>query len=512
MDSQSSRFNRFALILILLFAGLAAAYFFFEARERSELQAKERPEGNPPYFVEASVTDNAEAVSATVEITHSRSNAIVEAAQKVGPSVVSISTVQVQTVRDPWFDLFYPFGGGMKRKYYGLGSGFIIDKRGYILTNQHVIENADEIKVTLASGDEFEAKFIGVDHEFDLAVLKIRAKSELPATELGDSSNLLVGEWAIAIGSPFGFLLEDAQPTVTVGVISAIGRSIQQNGMIFSDLVQTDASINPGNSGGPLVNCYGQVIGINTAIFSTSGGSQGIGFAMPINTAKRVINELIQHGMVIESWVGIGYQELSEDIIEHLGSTVSQGLLISDIVEGGPAQKAGLMRGDIVIKIGDQPVRTLDEAADVGKMLQSGQKVIFHVMRGGEFRDITVEVGVTEASGMARTLLGITVQTPTSETARKYKLSSYRKGVLVIQVDRNSPADKAELRRGDLILRVAKEQNGFFRSFEGDGETDIRTMDDFRKFVSGIRRGQRIRIILEREKELWRTYLTVVGN
>jgi len=468
-------------------------------------------DGGPPYFIEGAAATGIEEKSATeAQITYSRNNAIVQSARKVGPSVVSVSTVQVEIVRDPWFDLFYPFRRGVERKHYGLGSGFIIDKRGYILTNQHVIEGADMIKITLANGEEFEAKVMGADYESDLAVLKIDIESDLPVAELGDSSDLLVGEWAIAIGNPFGFLLKDSQPTVTVGVVSATGRSLQESGRVFNDLIQTDASINPGNSGGPLVNSYGQVIGVNTAIFSTSGGSQGIGFAIPINAAKQVINELIQHGMVMEPWVGIEYQELNKDIVAHLGSPVSEGLLISDIVEGSPAQKAGLMRGDIVVKIGDQSVRTLDEVAAAEKLLSSGQEAIFRVVRNGEFRDITVKVGAAEAAGVAKAWFGITIQAPTRETARKYGFPSYRKGVIVIQVEKNSPADEAELQRGDLILRMAKEQAGFFRSL--DEETEIKNIDDFRKFVSSIRRGQRIKIVFERKKELWRTYLTAVRD
>jgi len=466
-------------------------------------------DGGPPYFIERAAADT-EVASTEAEITHSRNNAIVQAARKVGSSVVSVSTVQVEIVRDPWFDLFYPFRRGMERKHYGLGSGFIIDKRGYILTNQHVIEDADTIKISLANGEEFEARVVGADYESDLAMLKVDAKTDLPAAELGDSSDLLVGEWAIAIGNPFGFLLKDSQPTVTVGVVSATDRSLRENGRVFDNLIQTDASINPGNSGGPLVNCYGQVIGVNTAIFSTSGGSQGVGFAIPINNAKQKINELIQYGMVMEPWVGVEYQELNKDIAAHLGSPVSEGLLISDIAEGGPAEKAGLMRGDIVVKIGDQSVRTLDEATAAGKLLKSGQEAIFRVVRNGEFQDITVKVGSAETAEVAKAWFGMVVQVPTREAAKKYGLSSYRKGVLVIQVDRNSPADAAELRRGDLILTMAKEQADVFRSF--DEEIEIKTIDDFRKFVSGIRSGQRIRIVFKRKEKLWRTYLAAVRS
>jgi serine protease Do len=252
------------------------------------------------------------------------------------------------------------------------------------------------------------------------------------------------------------------------------------------------------------------VIGVNTAIFSTSGGSQGVGFAIPINTAKQVINELIQYGMVMEPWVGIEYQELNKDIAAHFDSPVSEGLLISDVVEGGPAQKAGLVSGDIVVKIGDQSVRTLDEATAAGKLLKSGQEATFRVVRNRGFQDITVKVGSAETAGVAEAWFGIVVQVPTREAARKYRLSSHKRGVLVIQVDRNSPADVAELQRGDLILTMAKEQTDFFRNF--DQEVEIKTIDDFRKFVSGIRRGQRIRIVFERRNKLWRTYLAAARS
>jgi len=210
----------------------------------------------------------------------------------------------------------------------------------------------------------------------------------------------------------------------------------------------------------------------------------------------------------MEPWVGIEYQKLNKDIASHLGSPVDEGLLISRIIEDSPAQKAGLLRGDIVVKIGDSVTHTPDEAAAAVKKLQSGQEVVFRIVRDGEFRDIQVEVGTVETAGVAKTWFGLVVQAITPEAARKYKLSSYRKGVLVIQVENKSPADKAELERGDLILRMAKEETGSFRGFGRNEEADIKTIDDFRKFVSGIRNGQRIRIIFERKEELWRTYLT----
>ena len=498
MSARSSGFNRLALILILFSVGMVLVYFLLQVRERPDLQSGSTD--RPPYFVEGLPV--AEIDSTTDEITYSRNNAIVEAARKVGPSVVSVSTVQVEIVSDPWFDFFYPFNQGMERKHYGLGSGFIFDKRGYVITNQHVIEGADEVKVTLTNSDEFEAKIVGADYESDLAVLKLDAGSDLPVAELGDSDDLMVGEWAIAIGSPFGFLLRDSQPTVTVGVVSATKRSLQQKDRVFKGLIQTDASINPGNSGGPLANCHGRIIGINTAIFSTSGGSQGVGFAIPINTAKLVINELIQHGTVVELWVGIEYQELNKDIARHLDSPVGEGLLISDIADDSPAQKAGLMRGDIVLKIGGRKVRTLDEANEAIQLSRENRECTFSIVRNGKSQDVLVKLG-TAAVGTAKAWFGLAVQVPTPELARKYRLSTHKRGVLVTQVDGRSAADKAGLQRGDLILSMTKRQTGVLRNFGRDRNVEIKNIDDFRKFVSGVGSGQRIRIIFERKRELW---------
>ncbi len=500
---------KLALSLIILSAIIVAVYFVLEARNRFELKNERGVDDSPPYFTEGAVA--AEVASIEDEITCSRNNAIVRAIQKAGPSVVSVSTVQVQIVRDPWFELFYPFSRGLERKHYGLGSGFIFDKRGYLLTNQHVIEGADTIKVTLTSGKEFEARVVGADYESDLAVLKIDADVDLSIAEIGDSSDLMVGEWAIAIGSPFGFLLKDSQPTVTVGVVSAMGRSIQQEDRAFKSLIQTDASINPGNSGGPLVNCYGQVIGINTAIFSTSGGSQGVGFAIPINAAKRVITELIKHGMVTERWIGVEYQKLSEDIARHLGSPVSEGLLISDVIDGSSAQKAGLIRGDIVLKIGDQSVRTPDEANQAIQALADDQEIIFHIVRDGEFQDIPVKMENAVAE-MAKAWFGMVVQVPTPEAARKYGLSSYKRGVLLIQVDRGSAVAETGLRRGDLILKMSRIRASGLRRFSTDVEVEIKTIDDFRKFVAGVREGQRIRIVFERKGEIWQAFVVAAKD
>lgn len=511
MDPNSHKLSKIITILILIFAVSVVVYLIFRTSKNSDSEDFSLSKNKPPYFVENINNSPNEIDAVESEITNSRNNAIVKAAHKIGPSVVSITTTQVQVVRDPWFDLFYPFGQGYERKNYGLGSGFIIDKRGYILTNQHVIMDADSIKVNLPNGDEYETKLIGSDYELDLAILKIDTKSDLPVAELGDSSNLLVGEWAIAIGNPFGFLIKDSQPTVTIGVVSALGRRIQEAGRDFVNLIQTDASINPGNSGGPLVNCLGQVIGINTAIFSRSGGSQGVGFAIPINTAKQIIDELIQHGSITELWLGIEYQELNKDIAEHVGSPTNSGLMISDVVDNSPAQKAGLKQGDIVYKIDDQPVSKLEEADGATRLLKPDQEASFYIIRKGENKILKVTAERAESVGIAKAWFGLTVQKPTPELAKKYNLSSYKKGVLVIQVDSNSPAEGAEIQQGDLVLAMSIIQGGIFRDFSVN-EVEIKNIEDFRKFVSNIKEGQRIRIVFERKKQLWRTYLTVVRN
>ena len=502
MDAH--RPNRTILILFLIFVATAAFYFFLETDRRVELQWAGPPKGGPPYFVQGTALADEEIKSVEADIACSRNNAIVQAAQKVGPSVVSISTVQIE-IMPAWYKQWrLP----TERKHYGLGSGFIIDKRGYVLTNQHVIADADETKVTFPSGEEFEAKIIGASYEFDLAVLKIESKSDLPVAELGDSSNLMVGEWAIAVGNPFGFLIKDSVPSISLGVVSATGRSLQAADRAFNQLIQTDATVNPGNSGGPLANCYGQVIGINTAIFSTSGGSQGVGFAIPINAAKHVIEELIEHGMVTEPWLGIEYQELSADIAEHFGSPVDKGIFISDVVQDSPAQAAGLKQGDIVTKIGKQSVYSLVEATSAIESLKSGEEVVFHIVRDGEFQDVMITVGTTQAAEIARTKFGLVVQGPTPENAMKYGLLSHKRGVLIIHVDRKSPAHKAELQRGDLILKMSREQTGRFHAFQ---DAEINSLDDFRKFVANIKKGQRVRIIFERKGDLWRTYLSTGG-
>ncbi|MGB9595922.1 MAG: trypsin-like peptidase domain-containing protein [Candidatus Poribacteria bacterium] len=494
------------LVILSLFLIIAILSTFAITKTQHYFQiSQNKPKG--PFFKEGIIKTVAETESTSAEITGARNNAIVQAIRKVGASVVSISTVRV--VSDPWFEFFYPFGDA-KRKYYGLGSGFIIDNRGYIVTNCHVIEDADVITVTLTNGKHLDAEVIGLDKQSDLAVLKVEENSSYTIAELGDSSNLLVGEWVIAIGNPFGYLMKDSQPTVTVGVISATGRSFQKEGVRLNNLIQTDAAINPGNSGGPLVNCYGQVIGINTAIFSTTGGYQGVGFAIPINTAKKIISKLIEHGIVKEPWLGIDFQELTTELAEHFGLKDIRGALISDVAKGGPADKAGLQSGDIVTKIADDDIRTSDEAIEKCRLLSAGEKVNFRIIRKGEFHNVSIEVEDDDVATLADRMFGFTVQANTQKLAKKYKLSSYKTGVVVIKVRKNTPADEAELKEGDLILRMAKVESDPFNDFSIS--EDIDNLNDFRRFISRIRKNQIVRIIFERDSNLWQTSLKAQEN
>ena len=298
------------------------------------------------------------------EISHSRRNAIVRAAEKVGASVVSISVIQTRVYRsgplslfrDPFFDEFFRDffpPREYKRQIQSLGSGVIINREGYVLTNDHVVRDAEQIKVTLPDGREFDGEILGADPSLDLALLKIKGKN-LPYAVLGNSDDLIIGEWAIALGNPFGYLLEDTQPSVTVGVISALHRSIKpqrRRVQIFQDMIQTDAAINPGNSGGPLVNSDGEVIGINTFILTAGGGSEGIGFAIPTNDAKWMIDEILQHGKVRKVWIGIHVQKITSLLAESMDLKKVEGFLVSHVDRKSPAGRAEIMPGDVIFKV-----------------------------------------------------------------------------------------------------------------------------------------------------------------
>lgn len=319
----------------------------------------------------------------------------VRVAKSVGAAVVSISALHTQRVggrrylpfEDEFFnDFFREFFGELPErefKQYGLGSGVIVEPSGYILTNEHVVADADELLVTLADGREFKGKIRGSDPRSDLAIIKIDT-SGLPSAKFGDSDKVRIGQWAIAIGNPFGFAMSTPQPTVTVGVVSATNRSLPRTGRRdrdYSGLIQTDAAINPGNSGGPLVNINGEIIGMNVAIYSTSGGYQGIGFAIPSNTAKSVTSDLMKGKRVVYGWLGVNIQQTEE------------GILIAGLVVNAPASNAGLKEGDIIKSLNGEP------APDVGFFVNKighisvGSKVKLGILRAGKEMMFTVEIG-----------------------------------------------------------------------------------------------------------------------
>ena len=314
----------------------------------------------------------------------------------VNPTVVNISTVSKRKLVQPFFELspFFNdfFGDGQMRPQYrrekSLGSGFIINSNGYIITNDHVVRDAESIQVKLSNEKVYDGKVVGSDQKTDIAVIKIDAGQTLTPAVLGDSDKLQVGQWAIAIGNPFGL-----DRTVTVGVISATGRA-NMGIETYEDFIQTDASINPGNSGGPLLNVYGEVIGINTAIVAAG---QGIGFAIPVNMAKRVVTQLIKKGSVTRGWLGVSIQPVTEEIAASFGLGHAQGALISDIKAGSPAEKAGLRQGDIILRVAGREIRDARQLQLLVADSAIGQKLGLDIFRDGKTSRISVTLGSSDS-------------------------------------------------------------------------------------------------------------------
>jgi serine protease Do len=329
------------------------------------------------------------------EIAEHRRNAIVRATEQVAPAVISINafyTVRTRPVYDIWWNRWYP---SRVIPQAVLGSGVIIDSKGYAFTNYHVVQNAERIQVATSDGKNYSAKLVGTAPSYDLALIKLEG-DEFTAAPLGNSDDLLVGEWAIAIGSPFGYQLADVQPTVTVGVISAMHRDIKQDPdsqQIFNDMIQTDAAINPGNSGGPLVNAHGEVIGINTLIFTGSEGSStniGLGFAIPINRARFVFNEIVEHGRVRDVWLGMTAATITPELQAALDLPTSNGVIVQGIEEGGPAAKAGLKPGDQIIAINGVTIESREQANRVIFGSAVGQTLAMKVNRKDKLLDVKV--------------------------------------------------------------------------------------------------------------------------
>ncbi len=342
--------------------------------------------------------------ASTGTIADDRRNAIVIATEKAAPAVVSIASKYTRVVQKypfrssfgrDWLKQFFGSPERYLKEYSSLGSGVIIHGDGYILTNEHVVHNADVIEVTLSDGTTFEGHVVGSATDWDVALLKIEGE-DFPTATLGDSDDLLVGEWAIAIGSPFGQLLNDTQPTVTVGVISALHRDVTggaNSERIFMDMIQTDAAINPGNSGGPLVDSRGNVIGINTFIFSSGGGGNlGIGFAIPIDRGKWVLDEIQRYGRVRKVWVGITVREITPEYAAVLDLAHKRGLLIREIQLESPADKAGLKPGDLIVAVNGESVATTRDANRMIFGLKVGDRLTFDISRQRETKKISLEL------------------------------------------------------------------------------------------------------------------------
>jgi serine protease Do len=387
-------------------------------------------------------------------VTTSRRNAIVQAAERVAPAVVSINVLRRERVVPRSLFEQWMLPPGYQREATGLGSGFIIHAEGLVVTNEHVVRGASEVVVTLPDGRELDADLVGTDELNDLAVLRLRLPSgeSLPAAPLGDSDNLLIGEWVIAIGNPLGTLLSNTEPSVTVGVISAVGRNIipaggEQRGY-YLDMIQTDASINPGNSGGPLINAMGEVIGVNSSILSSSGGSEGLGFAIPISRARRIALDLVENGRVRRSWIGVDVEPLRRD-----GLRRSQEVRIAQVVGGSPAARAGLREGMTVLAVGNRRIRSpLDwEAAVLGGRV--GEPLEVRVDQGGREQTLRVTPEDLPSMNAARVqaLRDFQFVTLTPPIRAERGLASDQ-GALIVGL--SDQARQIGLREGDLILQI----------------------------------------------------------
>lgn len=442
----------FLFLLLGTFIGLAIGY---------SLHPSITCKGHPAYKLSPAQYDTGPLIN--LEET------FIAVAEEIKPSVVNLSIEKSVRGGGPFFggfdddffgspfnDIFKRFFDNYERRYKtkSLGSGVIIDRRGYILTNNHVIEGADEIKVRLLDGRSFNGRVKGQDPKSDLALIKIEAKDDLPVVRLGDSDKIRIGSWAIAIGNPFGL-----EHTVTVGVVSAKGRAI--GAATYEDFIQTDASINPGNSGGPLCNIRGEVIGINTAIVA---GGQGIGFAIPINMAKKIINDLIEKGKVSRAYLGVTIQNITEELARYFQTEPGEGVLISDVMRNSPAKESGLREGDIIKEINGKKLHSAHELQREVSSRNVGEKVRLLVLRDGSKVNITAtlrELPSSKEEGLAlkeeegsSSSLGLSVEPFTKELGRKLNIDEDEEGVIITDVRPGSPGDLAGLKEGDLIKEI----------------------------------------------------------
>ncbi len=444
----------------------------------------------------------------SIDLLSQLSEAQSEVAAVVTPSIVNISTTRVikageetpfEFFDDPFFRRFFgdqfPHPNVPKEhKEQSLGSGVIVSEDGYIITNNHVIEKAQEIKVLLVNKRDYKAKLIGADPKTDIAVIKIDAKG-LPALSWGDSNKLKVGEIVFAIGNPFGL-----NQTVTMGVISAVGRA--NVGIAdYEDFIQTDAAINPGNSGGALINARGELIGINTAILSRTGGYQGIGFAVPSSMARQVMDSLMKYKKVVRGWLGVSIQEVTSDLAEEFGVKDLKGALVSGVIKGSPADKAGIKQGDVILQYNGKEVEDTGHLRNMVSQTPVGTKVKVRMLR--QKKEITVDVAIAELpKKMGETpksgdeseneeessaLTGLVVRELTPDLAKRFGIDENEKGVFVYKIASDSRLYEAGIRPGDIILQI--------------NQKDIVKLDDYKKAASKIKAKDRVLLLIRRKGE-----------
>ena len=431
------------------------------------------------------------------------SNIFVEIAKKQNPAVVNISTKTKRRSRppraprntrspggqDPFQDFYDQFFGDRDRKpRSGMGSGFFIDKEGYILTNNHVIDGADEIIVLIRDGNngekEYDAKLVGADSKTDIALIKLvlkdGSKKSFPTLSLGNSDNLEVGEWVVAIGNPFGL-----SHTVTVGVVSAKERNIGSGP--YDEFIQTDASINPGNSGGPLMNIKGEVIGINTAIISgNTGGNVGIGFAIPINVAKGILKDLKEKGTVTRGWLGVMIQKITPDLAESFNLDRTEGALVGDVIPNSPAERAGIKRGDVIVRFDRHEVKTMESLPKIVGSTTPGKAVKVEVIREGKKKVLDVTIAILKDEKIkvaALDPLGIQVQDITPDIAKSLNLDDVE-GVLVSDVTPGEAGGESGLKRGDIISEVNRNK--------------VKNTSDYNRIAGKLKRGDTALMLVKR--------------
>ena len=418
-----------------------------------------------------------------------RQSPVVKAVETASPAVVNINTEQTTNIQNP----FKGFGEGSifedffrdflpqfpnNRTSTSLGSGVIIDKKGLILTNQHVIQGATKIRVSLADGREFSARLIGADPPSDLAVLRIEAEESLPEIPMGQSGDLMIGETVIAIGNPFGL-----SHTVTTGVISAVNRSFQTEKRIYNDFIQTDAAINPGNSGGPLLNIDGELIGINTSIYQKA---QGVGFAIPIDRARRIIHDLVQYGEVQPAYIGLDVQDLTAQLREYFHLQGESGVLVAHVTPGGPADRAGLEKGDLVTSLGRTRVSSEGEFQQALSGYTADSDIPVKFVRDGRRKSIKIKaakLSTDEAVQDASERIGIRVGELTPKLRNQYGIR-VQNGVVVVDIYPRSMAVRAGMRQGDVILQI--------------NDRDILNMDGYNKAMATALRRKNMLMLIQR--------------